>query len=190
MSSILRHSHAVLTCHFSHWLYSALGNTQALEVNAVQTGSSAGSSIASGVIYTLPGLYLIGYWDSIQYWETMLCALFGGFLGVLFSIPLRRALIIEANLNFPEGRATAEVLKVMSGLSSHKVQFAMIGAGATVGALLKLVRSLRALLGRAQPSLLFTLGLFASLYCMLCLIRCLLLRCYFWVCVCVCCCAR
>ncbi len=83
-----------------------------LENNIVQTAASSGEALAAGVIFTIPGLLLLGYWASFDYWQTFTVALVGGVLGVLFTIPLRRALIIHARLRFPEGVATAEVLKV------------------------------------------------------------------------------
>lgn len=82
-----------------------------LENNAVQTAASAGESLAAGVIFTLPALIMLNYWSGFEFVPTMAIALCGGILGVLFTIPLRRALIIEAKLQFPEGVATAEVLK-------------------------------------------------------------------------------
>jgi putative OPT family oligopeptide transporter len=63
------------------------------------------------VIFTLPALIMLQYWQSFSFLSTMMIALTGGILGVLFTIPLRRALIIEAGLKFPEGVATGEVLK-------------------------------------------------------------------------------
>ena len=82
-----------------------------LENNIVQTAASAGESLAAGVIFTVPALILMGYWETFDYWEITKLAALGGMLGVLFTIPLRRALIIEAKLQFPEGVATAEVLR-------------------------------------------------------------------------------
>ena len=99
-----------------------------LENNIVQTAASSGEALAAGVIFTIPGLVLIGYWTTFDYWQTFTMSLVGGVLGVLFTIPLRRALIIHARLRFPEGVATAEVLKV--GASSDA------GAGGRVRLLL------------------------------------------------------
>jgi putative OPT family oligopeptide transporter len=82
-----------------------------LENNIVQTAASAGESLAAGVIFTLPALILLKYWLDFPFMETAAIAMFGGILGVLFTIPLRRALIIESELQFPEGVATGEVLK-------------------------------------------------------------------------------
>lgn len=83
-----------------------------LENNIVQTAASSGEALAAGVIFTIPALLLVGYWSTFEYWPTVLIATVGGLLGVLFTIPLRRALIVTARLRFPEGIATAEVLKV------------------------------------------------------------------------------
>jgi putative OPT family oligopeptide transporter len=82
-----------------------------LQNNAVQTAAASGEGLAAGVIFTLPALILLKTWSSFSYLETTLIAGFGGLLGVLFTIPLRRALIIDQPLQFPEGVATAEVLK-------------------------------------------------------------------------------
>ncbi len=103
-----------------------------LENNIVQTSASAGESLAAGVIFTFPALVLMGYWTEFNYWETALIALCGGVLGVLFTVPLRRALIIEQRLQFPEGVATAEVLKTgeKGGKAiKYLVQGAIVGAG-------------------------------------------------------------
>ncbi len=82
-----------------------------LENNIVQTAASAGESLAAGVIFTLPALIVMQYWGTFDYWETTLIAGLGGVIGVMFTIPLRRALIVEEGLKFPEGIATAEVLR-------------------------------------------------------------------------------
>ena len=83
-----------------------------LENNIVQTAASAGESLAAGVIFTLPALIILGYWNVFAYpWVAAIAGL-GGLLGVLFTIPLRRSLIVEEKLAYPEGTATAEVLKV------------------------------------------------------------------------------
>lgn len=83
-----------------------------LQNNAVQTAAASGEGLAAGVIFTLPALIILKEWSTFSYVETTLIAGFGGILGVLFTIPLRRALIIDQPLQFPEGVATAEVLKV------------------------------------------------------------------------------
>jgi putative OPT family oligopeptide transporter len=88
-----------------------LGGGGILENNIVQTGASAGSSIASGVIFTIPALVILGHWTDFQYMWVLAIAGLGGILGVFFSVPLRRALIVDQGLAFPEGKAAAEVLK-------------------------------------------------------------------------------
>jgi putative OPT family oligopeptide transporter len=88
-----------------------LGGGTILENNIVQTGASAGSSIASGVIFTIPALVILGHWVDFKYLWVLAIAGLGGILGVFFSVPLRRALIVDQGLAFPEGKAAAEVLK-------------------------------------------------------------------------------
>jgi putative OPT family oligopeptide transporter len=89
----------------------AFGGGHILENNIVQTGASAGSSIASGVIFTLPALVILGYWKEFEYSWVLAIAGLGGLLGVIFSVPLRRSLIVDQGLAFPEGKAAAEVLR-------------------------------------------------------------------------------
>jgi putative OPT family oligopeptide transporter len=106
-----------------------------LENNIVQTAASAGESLAAGVIFTLPAMVIMGSWEDFNYLWVTLIAGFGGLLGVLFTIPLRRALIIESDLKFPEGIATAEVLRSGQGGGSN-VKY--IVKSAIAGALYKL----------------------------------------------------
>jgi putative OPT family oligopeptide transporter len=82
-----------------------------LENNIVQTAASAGESLSAGVIFTLPALVILGFWKDFNYFWVTIIAGFGGLLGVFFTIPLRRALIVEDKLQYPEGIATAEVLE-------------------------------------------------------------------------------
>ena len=82
-----------------------------LENNLVQTAASAGESLAAGVIFTIPALILMGYWESFNYLEVAKISAIGGIIGVMFTVPLRRAFILVAKLQYPEGIATAEVLK-------------------------------------------------------------------------------
>ena len=115
-------------------------NSNILENNIVQTAASAGESLAAGVIFTLPALLLIGYWDTISYWEVTKIAMVGGILGALFTVPLRRALILKAQLRFPEGVATAAVLKTGHETDAEKSQQSLkiIGISALVGGFVKL----------------------------------------------------
>ncbi|WPP50649.1 OPT family oligopeptide transporter [Catalinimonas niigatensis] len=113
-------------------------NSNILENNLVQTAASAGESLAAGVIFTIPALIIMGYWEEFNYWETTLIAMTGGVLGILFTIPLRQALIVKENLKFPEGVATSEVLK--TGETGGKAVKYLIWGG-LVGGLFKISES-------------------------------------------------
>ncbi len=83
-----------------------------LETNIVQTMASAGESLAAGVIFTLPALVIVGAWEAFHFWHTTLIAISGGLLGVVFMVPLRKALIVEdKDLVYPEGVACAAVIE-------------------------------------------------------------------------------
>ena len=84
------------------------------ENNIVQTVASAAGTLAS-IIFVLPGLVMIGWWQGFPYWTTMAIVGIGGILGVMFSVPLRRALVVDSGLPYPEGVAAAEVLRVGAG---------------------------------------------------------------------------
>jgi putative OPT family oligopeptide transporter len=90
----------------------AFGRSTILENNIVQTTGSAGESVAAGVIFSIPALIFLGFSLNAEYWRIFFLALMGGWLGVLFMIPLRRQLIVKehGNLTFPEGTACADVL--------------------------------------------------------------------------------
>ena len=81
-----------------------------LENNMVQTQASSAGTLSS-VIFVLPGLLMMGYWQNFPFWQTMLICAAGGTLGVLFTIPLRRAMVVNSDLPYPEGVAAAEILK-------------------------------------------------------------------------------
>ena len=105
----------------------AFKNSNILENNLIQTAASAGESLAAGIIFTLPALVIMGYWESFNYIETTLIAICGGVLGVLFTIPLRKALIVKEKLAFPEGVATAEVLKT-GEKGGDSIKYLIIGS--------------------------------------------------------------
>lgn len=106
-----------------------------LENNTVQTMASAGESLAAGAIFTIPALLLVGAWQEFKFWPTTLIVLLGGLLGVVFMVPLRRALIVERpELIYPEGVACSEVLK--AGQKGGK-DIRLILAGLGIGALFK-----------------------------------------------------
>jgi putative OPT family oligopeptide transporter len=100
-----------------------------LEVNIGMMGAAAGEALAAGVIFTIPALVLMGTWTEIHYIETTLIALFGGMLGVLWMVPLRRALIIKTDLPFPEGVAVAAVLTTTVGGESGEKSKRPKGSG-------------------------------------------------------------
>ena len=114
----------------------ALGGGGILENNIVQTGASAGTSIASGVIFTVPALVLMGYWPDFKYWWVLAIAGLGGLLGVLFSVPLRRSLIVDQQMTFPEGKAAAEVLRAGENPAEG---IKVLGISALAGAIGKLI---------------------------------------------------
>ena len=122
-----------------------------LENNMVQTSASAGESLAAGIIFTLPALVMMGAWRGYDYGPMIAIAIVGGILGVAFTVPLRRALIVEAALAFPEGQATAEVLKT-GGIETDHMRtktpssaaqrgFRQLLKAATIGAVIKLTEA-------------------------------------------------
>jgi len=94
-------------------ILSAVRDSTILENNIVQTVASAAGTL-SAIIFVLPGLVIVGWWTGFPFWQSFLICLSGGVLGVLFTIPLRRALVTDSTLPYPEGVAAAEVLKVGS----------------------------------------------------------------------------
>jgi putative OPT family oligopeptide transporter len=140
-----------------------LGGGHILENNIVATGASAGTSIATGVIFTMPALLILGYWEDFRYSWVLAIAGLGGLLGVLFSVPLRRSLIVEQGLAFPEGKAAAEVLR--TGDHPEQGLKLLLGA-ATIGGLMKLMAGsgLRLIPDTAAASAWFgkTLGYFGT----------------------------
>ncbi len=120
-----------------------------LEDNMVQTAASAGESLVAGIIFTIPALVMMRAWSGYEYGPMVAIAVLGGVLGVAFTIPLRRALIVEAQLAFPEGRATAEVLKT-GGIERNEhteastqadTGFRRLLQAAGIGALFKFIES-------------------------------------------------
>ncbi|MEX1050906.1 MAG: oligopeptide transporter, OPT family, partial [Gemmatimonadales bacterium] len=133
-------------------------NSNILENNVVQTAASAGESLAAGVIFTIPALVLLQHWAGFHYGYTMMIAMAGGILGVMFTVPLRRALIIEAKLQFPEGVATGEVLK--AGTEGGKGA-KLIAIAGIAGGLLKLSQTgFKLVAGTASGSVTVGRGLF------------------------------
>lgn len=92
----------------------AFRNGTIVENNIVQTVASAAGTLSS-VIFVLPGLVMVGWWAGFPFWESFWIIAAGGVLGVMYSVPLRRALVTNSDLPYPEGVAAAEVLKVGAG---------------------------------------------------------------------------
>ncbi len=93
---------------------SVVKDSSILENNIVQTVASAAGTL-SAIIFVLPGLVIVGWWTGFPFWQSFLICLSGGVLGVLFTVPLRRALVTNSDLPYPEGVAAAEVLRLGSG---------------------------------------------------------------------------
>ena len=90
-----------------------------LENNMVQTQASAAGTL-SAIIFIIPGMLMIGYWQGFEFWQTLVVSACGGCLGVLFTIPLRRAMVVHSDLAYPEGVAAAEILKVGSSSKAQQ----------------------------------------------------------------------
>jgi putative OPT family oligopeptide transporter len=117
-----------------------------LENNIVQTIASAAGTLAA-IIFVLPGLILVGWWQGFPYWTTAAVCAAGGILGVMFSVPLRRALVTGSDLPYPEGVAAAEVLRVGAGSREGDVEnqrgLAVIVLGSVFAALFQLATALK-----------------------------------------------
>src|ERR1700742_3576532 len=92
-------------------ILSVVKDSSILENNIVQTVASAAGTL-SAIIFVLPGLLIVGWWVDFPFWQSFLICASGGILGVLFTIPLRRAMVVNTDLPYPEGVAAAEVLEV------------------------------------------------------------------------------
>ncbi|MDP9852170.1 putative OPT family oligopeptide transporter [Corynebacterium lowii] len=117
-----------------------------VENNIVQTIASAAGTL-SAIIFVLPGLVMVGWWQGFPYWTTLLVCMIGGVLGVMYSIPLRRALVTGSDLPFPEGVAAAEVLRVGDESRSEEENrrgLRAIVAGAASSAFFSLLGALKA----------------------------------------------
>jgi putative OPT family oligopeptide transporter len=126
----------------------ALGQSGILQNNITQTVASAAGTLAS-VIFVLPGLIMVGWWAHFPFWQSAMICITGGLLGVMFSIPLRRALVTGSDLPFPEGCAAAEVLKVGSddgseaGVEESKAGLIALLTGSAVSAFYALLTAMR-----------------------------------------------
>ena len=121
-------------------------NSSILENNIVQTVASAAGTLAA-ICFVLPGLVMIGWWQGFPYWQTALITGLGGVLGVLFSVPLRRALVTDSPLPYPEGVAAAEVLRVGENARDEAAEsdrgVAAIATGSIVSAAFALLAAMK-----------------------------------------------
>ncbi len=138
-------------------------NTNILENNIVQTIASAAGTLAA-IIFVLPGLVMIGWWQGFPYWITASVCAIGGILGVMFSVPLRRALVTGSDLPYPEGVAAAEVLKVgfgsAEGAEENAKGLRMIIVGSLASAGFALLAAMK--LAAAEVATAFRVGSGAS----------------------------
>jgi putative OPT family oligopeptide transporter len=139
-----------------------LGNSTAQENNIVQTVASTAGTLSS-IIFVLPGFIMIGWWSGFPYWQSVAICATGGILGVMYSIPLRRALVTQSDLPYPEGTACAKVIKVGAGDVTDKDSVESGGkglmavlAGSLVSALFLVMVQTRLFLGDVAHS--FRLG--------------------------------
>src|SRR5579864_5829469 len=114
-------------------------NSNVLENTMVQTMASVGEAVTSGVAFILPALVILHAWGEFYYWQTVMISLLGGVLGVLFTIPLRRALLKDKTLRYPEGVAISNVLKASA--SREKTDLRSLTLGGIVGALISLFQT-------------------------------------------------
>ncbi len=109
-----------------------------LEANQVQTCASAGESLAAGIIFTMPAMIMIGYWESFDFWTVSMVALTGGLLGILFMIPMRRVFVANNDeLPFPEGVACAAVLEAGEHTGHDDLAAKSLIIGGMVGGIFK-----------------------------------------------------
>jgi putative OPT family oligopeptide transporter len=133
---------AVISMAVLRWFASS----SILENNIVQTVASAAGTLAA-ICFVLPGLVMVGWWQGFPYWTTALITGLGGVLGVLFSVPLRRALVTDSPLPYPEGVAAAEVLRVGENARDAEAEgdggVAAIATGSIVSALFALLAAMK-----------------------------------------------
>ncbi len=120
----------------------AMKNATIQENNIVQTVASAAGTLSS-IIFVLPGLIIVGWWTGFPFWMSFGICAAGGILGVMYTIPLRRALVTDSDLPYPEGVACAEVLKVGSGEVVNASDSAAVEGGSSGLRLWLSVRSSR-----------------------------------------------
>jgi len=110
-----------------------------LEENIARTTASVGEALVAGAIFTIPAFVISGVWDELHYWESTAIMLTGGLLGVLFIIVLRRTLVVEADLPFPESVAAAELVK--AGQGGHQTGAKYVFQAMGIAALWELLKN-------------------------------------------------
>ncbi len=114
-------------------------NANILENTMVQIMASVGEALTAGIAFILPALIILHVWDGFNYWQTVVTGLLGGGLGVLFTIPLRRALLQDKTLRYPEAVAIGNVLKASASREEGDMKFLVVGG--VVGAVIALFQS-------------------------------------------------
>ena len=146
----LTFSTAIPAAVISMAILRTLGGSTIVENNIVQTIGSAAGAVAT-MVFVLPGFVIVGWWSEIPYWETMLVCATGGVLGVMLSVPMRRALVVDSDLPYPEGVAGAEILRVgmadAEGARENQAGLATIVLGSVAGAGFGLLTALRVAAG-------------------------------------------
>lgn len=136
-------------------LLRSLGGATIQENNIVQTIASSAGAL-SAIVFVLPGLIMVGWWSGFPYWQSVAVIAIGGVLGVMYSVPLRRALVTKSPLPYPEGVAAAEVLKVGNGIGGAEENKRGLGAvilGSLVAAGYPLLAKLRLVAEEAGTTL-------------------------------------
>ncbi len=113
-------------------------NATILENNLVQTAASAGEAVAGGIVFSIPALIILQFWQHFSFWENFIISVTGGVLGVIFSVPFRRAMMRDAHLKFPEGRAIAALLEAGH---SKDLGLKSLLQGSFFGALIELLQT-------------------------------------------------
>ena len=142
----LTFSTAIPAAVISMAILRTLGGSTIIENNIVQTIGSAAGAVAT-MVFVLPALVIVGWWTDIPYWETMLVCATGGVLGVMLSVPMRRALVVDSDLPYPEGVAGAEILRVgmadAEGARENRAGLLTIMWGAAAAAFFYLLGAIR-----------------------------------------------
>lgn len=123
----------------------SFAGTTIQENNIVQTIASSAGTL-SAIVFVLPGLVMVGWWNGFPYWQSVAVIAIGGVLGVMYSVPLRRALVTGSDLPYPEGVAAAEVLKVgagVGGAEENRRGLAAVVLGTAISALYPLVAKMK-----------------------------------------------